>query len=114
MSNTMFKISNISGGGDGNQWIWISGEYSFEEPDEFVALMKAYESEVNGKIFEVSDMCQYSISNDPLKLIFQWDDNFGINIIVPRRMNISHVTSVIQSLLDKLNEKEVAFQEKFE
>lgn len=102
----MYKINHISGGGDGNKWIWVSGEDSFEEPDEFVILIKAYESEVNGKVFAVSDMTQYSISNDPLKLIFQWDDNFGITIIVPFIIDISHATNVIQGLLDKLNELE--------
>ncbi|WP_278961833.1 hypothetical protein [Ruminococcus bicirculans (ex Wegman et al. 2014)] len=65
------------------RWIFIFCDYP-GEPDEFVVLLKAYRDMVHGKIRAISDSMQYKVDNDELGLIFQWDDCFGITVIVPK------------------------------
>lgn len=88
------------------RWLFISSENSIEEPDEFVELVKEYQLEVGGEIIAVSEETQYSITNDPLKLVFQWDTLFGITIIVPPDIKISNAEKTMQNLCHKLNEKQ--------
>ncbi len=61
-------------------WIFISADNSFYEPDSFIEMLKMISSSVDGKIVCVGD-CQYSITNIPYDIVFQWDDLFGIVII---------------------------------
>ncbi len=61
-------------------WIFISADNSFYEPDSFIEMLKMISSSVDGKIVCVGD-CQYSVTNIPYDIVFQWDDLFGIVII---------------------------------
>ena len=95
----MYKIINISK----DRWIFISAEFSTDEPDSFINLVKEYQSHVSGQIVKVSDDMQYSINNDPLSLIFQWDSLFGITVIVPDEIDISIAEKTMNHICDKLN-----------
>ena len=69
-----------------------------DEPDEFVALVKAYSNMVHGKITKVSELMQYKIDNDELGLIFQWDDCFGITVIVPQPTDLDKAYTTLKRL----------------
>lgn len=86
------------------RWIFIFTD-NFDEPDEFVILVKAYSDKLNGKIIKVSDMMQYAIDNDKLKLIFQWDDCFGITVVVPKSTSLDTAYETLSELCKELNEK---------
>lgn len=85
------------------RWIFIFGDDSYDESDEFIALVKEYQSQLGGKITAVSDETQYRITNDPLKLIFQWDSLFGITVIVPFTTDITMAQNAMRHLCDRLN-----------
>jgi len=104
----MFKVGNISNQIDigGETWIYISALDSFKEPDSFVKLVKLYQSRLCGKIVAVSGNMQYTIDNDPLNLIFQWDDCFGITVVVPNEIDISVAEKTLSNICDELNEQE--------
>ena len=89
----MYRLESISK----ERWIFISCD-SFDEPDEFVALVKEYQEQLRGKLIAVSDATQYSIMNDPLELIFQWDTLFGITVIVPLKTDITIAKNAMQCL----------------
>jgi hypothetical protein len=97
----MYKLESISK----ERWIYISGEDSFYESDEFVALVKEYRSQIGGELIAVSDDIQYKIVNDPLKLIFQWDSCFGIAVVVPHQTDIAAAEKAMRYLCDSLNNK---------
>ena len=97
----MYKLESIST----ERWIFISGHDSFDDPDEFVALVKEYQSLLGGELVAVSDDTQYAILNDPLKLVFQWDSCFGITVIVPYETNIAAAEKAMLSLCSRLNNK---------
>ena len=98
----MYKLASISK----ERWLSISGDDSWYFPDEFFVLLKAYESQLNGTISEVSEDMQYIVSNDPLKLIFQWDSCFGITVIVPDETDMAIAEKTIIDLCNALNQKE--------
>ena len=80
---------------DKERWIFIFCDYP-GEPDEFVALLKAYRDMVHGKIRAISDSMQYKVDNDELGLIFQWDDCFGITVIVPSQRILARLTILLK------------------
>ena len=88
------------------RWIFIFSDNSLEEPDEFVELVKEYQIEIGGEIIAVSEETQYTITNDPLQLVFQWDTLFGITVIVPHNTKISDAENAMYFLCEKLNEKQ--------
>lgn len=100
----MYKLTYTSN----ERWIFISAEFSFDEPDEFIAFVKEYQSQYGGKIIAISVDTQYRITEDPLNLVFQWDSLFGITVIVPNETDISIAENSISHLCDKLNEKQKA------
>ena len=75
---------------------------NIDEPDEFVVLVKAYSNMVHGKITKYSDFMQYRIDHDELELIFQWDDCFGITVIVPQSTDLNRAYSTLKSLCKTL------------
>lgn len=83
------------------RWIFIISE-SIDEPDEFVALVKAYSNMVQGKIAAISESMQYKIDNDELGLIFQWDDCFGITVIVPESTDLNRAYNTLKSLCETI------------
>jgi len=100
--NNILKIDNISTDSDVH-WIWISGEEDFDEPHKFVKLVKEYATQLSGQVKVFSKNAQWVVTNDPLKLIFQCDDLFGITVIVPRKTDINLAKKTLQDLCDKLN-----------
>jgi len=97
-----FEIWSISE----ERWICIKkGQDSFYVPDDFVVLVKEYVLGLSSKVKEYSKATQYFVENDPLNLIFQWDDLFGITAIVPDEIDIKIAEKTIQGLCDKLNAK---------
>lgn len=86
---------------DKERWIFIFSDYP-DEPDEFVALVKAYSNMVHGKITEVSESMQYKIDNDELGLIFQWDDCFGITVIAPQFTDLDRAYETLKRLCETI------------
>ena len=86
------------------RWVLISC-VNYHEPDEFVALVKEYQSYLLGKIIKISNDGQYGIDNDPLKLVFQWDDLFGIVVIIPIETELMIALKALQKLCETANEK---------
>lgn len=97
-SDFMFKVHPP----DKDRWIFIFTD-DIDEPDEFIVLVKAYRDILNGKIIEVSDMMQYKIDNDELGLIFQWDDCFGITVVVPDKTDLIKAYNALIELCESLN-----------
>lgn len=87
------------------RWIFISGEFSFDNSDEFIDLVKGYQAQLSGEIKATSNDTRYVINNDPLKLIFQWDSCFGITVIAPDETDISEAQKTLIELCDELNLK---------
>lgn len=83
------------------RWIFIFCDYP-SEPDEFVALLKAYRDMVRGKIREIPDLTQYKVDNDELGLIFQWDDCFGITVIVPKSTDLDKAYNTLKDLCENI------------
>jgi len=98
----VFKIDSISK----ERWIFISAKNSFYEPDAFIKFVKEYQSKLAGRIISISDQTQYSIENDPLRLVFQWDDCFGITVVVPAEVDIMAAEKALSYICDELNSQE--------
>jgi|GEM_PF-161139 len=77
------------------RWIFIFCDYP-GEPDEFVMLLKAYRDMVHGKIRAISD------SMHELGLIFQWDDCFGITVIVPKSTDLDKAYNTLKGLCESI------------
>ena len=86
-----YSITNIN---DSEGWIFISSDNSYEDPKPFIDMVKMISHTVIGKITSVGDT-QYQISNTPYDLVFQWDDLFGIVIILK---NIDEKSEVLAFL----------------
>lgn len=93
------QVSLIRSGG----YLFFSDDYN--EPDDFVKLVKLYRDMVNGRIYQVSELPDYKIENDKLNLTFQWDDCFGITVVVPVETDINIAFETLKSLCDELNRK---------
>lgn len=57
---------------------------------------------VHGKIRAISDSMQYKVDNDELGLIFQWDDCFGITVIVPKSTDLDKVYNTLKDLCENI------------
>ena len=76
-----YKITDIS---ETDKWIYIScnEEDSVYESEPFVEVVKLIakkwnDNEWQGHISSVGEM-RYKVKNDPINLVYQWDDLFGI------------------------------------
>ncbi len=80
------------------RWIFLSdNEGLYQElPDSFIHMVRTAADNLGGKIRSVGNM-QYVIESEPLQLVFQWDELFGIVIIYPDAFSLS---SVLKALLD--------------
>lgn len=65
-------------------------------------LLKAYRDMVHGKIRAISDLMQYKVDNDELGLIFQWDDCFGITVIVPKSTDLDKAYNTLKGLCESI------------
>lgn len=81
--------------------IFISSN-NFDEPDEFITLLKIYHDKLQGKITKVSDDMQYKINNDNLNLVFQWDSCFGITVIVPQSTDLSEAYDTLKRICETI------------
>ncbi|MBQ4310448.1 MAG: hypothetical protein II773_02525, partial [Oscillospiraceae bacterium] len=66
------------------------------------ALVKAYSNMVHGKITGSSELMRYKIDNDELGLIFQWDDCFGITVVVPQSTDLNRAYITLKSLCETI------------
>lgn len=98
----MFQINASEPNSDG--WVFISCN-DIWEPDEFVVLVKEYQTQISGKKIKTVGVDQYRIKNDPHKLIFQYDDLFGIVVIIPKKTNRVKAFETLQKLCKTVNEK---------
>ena len=96
----MLNIGSIS-----ERWIFITSA-SYDEPDELIDLVREYQAYLSGKIVAVPDDMQYTIDNDPLKLIFQWDSFFGITVITPDNIDMATAEKALQDICNRLNSKQ--------
>ncbi len=96
--NYHFEIMSVN---EKERWIYINHDCSFEI-DAFVNLVKAIQSDCNGKIISVGDV-QYRIEGSKLDLIFQWDDCFGSVVIYNKKEQKEFVIEFLQSYFVKLN-----------
>jgi|GEM_PF-3400745 len=109
----MLKIRHISYQGKEDDWIMIEGTkdfvsddpYDIADPKEFVTLVKEYAAQLSGKVKSYSRYNQYKVGKDPLGLIFQFDDLFGMSVIVPKKIDIKIAEKTIQTLCDRVNNK---------
>ena len=76
-----YKIADIS---EADKWIYIESnkEDSINESEVFVELVKSIAIKWNnnewaGKIYSIGEI-RYKVKNDPLNLVYQWDDLYGI------------------------------------
>lgn len=76
-----YKILNIN---TKEHWITIISDDKFDhyEPDAFYSFLKIIKDDVNGIIVDM----QFSIKNDGIDLIYQWDSCFGITVIYPSKI----------------------------
>lgn len=73
----------VSGTNEKERWIFIfCDEQDCDEPDSFIFLMEKIRDDLHGKIIDKGNM-RYSIDNDKLNLVFQWDGLFGITVVYP-------------------------------
>lgn len=96
----MFEVSKP----DKERWIFIFSD-DYDEPDDFTTLVKAYRDMVNGRIYQASELSDYKIENDKLGLTFQWDDCYGITVVVPDGTDINNAFEMLKKLCDELNGK---------
>ncbi len=94
-----YKINNIS---FDSWWIWLAckEDNSLEEEEPFVYLLKFIAKKLNAgewkdKICSTGGNMQFTIKNDPLNLVYQWDDLFGIVLICPCGSNLSHIKAFL-------------------
>ncbi len=92
-----YDILSVS---EDSKWIFIiCNEVDSEEYEPFVALLKNIAQKWNngewqGKISSAGEM-RYRINNDPLNLVYQWDDLFGIVFDYKNSTNLNDVKSFI-------------------
>ena len=92
-----YKINGVS---TTDNWIYIecNEEDSVMEYEPFVALVRSIATKWNGqwqeKISSAGDM-RYKINNDPLDLVYQWDDLYGIVFAYKDGANFADIKTFI-------------------
>ena len=75
-----------------------------DELDGFITLMKSIASELDGRILQMDgDIVRYTISQDPFDLVYEWDSNQGITVIVKSESDIEAVIDMLKTHFEKLN-----------
>lgn len=98
----MFSVDGTS---STERWIFIYAEQNIEDTEEFVIFVREYELLLSGEVFLVPGDLHFRVTNDPLKLIFQWDSLFGISVIVPDETDMNTAMKTMRNLCDIINEK---------
>lgn len=93
-----YRILHIS---ENDKWIFVicNEEDSINEYEPFIVLLKSIAQKWNngeweGKII-LEGETRYRINNDPLNLVYQWDDLFGIVFDYKNNTNLDDVKSFI-------------------
>ena len=79
--------------------IWSNDALICEDPDSFRQFVELVRSDIGGEIVNVGDM-QYSITNDPCRLIYQWDGAFGISVVYPSDIPVENVEEFLGRYID--------------
>lgn len=75
-----------------------------DELNGYILLLKSIEAELEGRIVQMDgNEAQYTIQRDPYNLIFKWDDNVGMMVIVPNTSDMDSVVKMLKNNFDKLN-----------
>lgn len=93
-----YEITTIN---DKEGWVYINDvadNLCFEEPDSFIHLVRLFKASFGGTVIEVGDV-QCTVSGMPIRLVFQWDDLFGIVIIVDKSEDMNQVLELIKTVL---------------
>ncbi len=77
-------------------------EVRWPNKERWIFIFCDYPSEVHGKIREIPDLTQYKVDNDELGLIFQWDDCFGITVIVPKSTDLDKAYNTLKDLCENI------------
>ena len=90
-----FVISSVN---ENDRWLFVSSnDDDINETDSFVFLLKSIATQTNGKIREIGDF-QYTIEDDPLQLIYQWDSLFGITVVYPESVSVEQARAFLEAL----------------
>ena len=99
-----YKIENIS---LSDCWIFLDckDEDSLNDSTAFVNLLKFIAKQLNAgewkeKIYSTGGNMRYTIKNDPLNLVYQWDDLFGIVFDYKNSTNLDDVKSFLADNYD--------------
>ena len=88
----------ISSANENDRWLFVSSnDDGIDETDSFVFLIKTIAAQTNGKIQKVREF-QYTIEDDPLQLIYQWDSLFGIVVIYPESVSMEQARAFFEAL----------------
>jgi len=102
MSKYDFSISDI--GSPKSSWIYISYNDYFDDIDGLIELIISIRDETKSKVKRIDPNDDiFTISHDPFKLKFQWDDLFGPVVILNRRSDRSAVIEMLNRHFEKLN-----------
>lgn len=75
-----------------------------DELDGFIMMLKTIESEIGGRIFQMDgDEVCYTISGDPYELIYRWDSQSGISVLVSKQEYLDEVVNMLELQFAKLN-----------
>ena len=87
-----YVISSIN---EDERWLFVSSnDDDINETDSFVFLLKSIAAQTNRKIREIGNF-QYTIEDDPLQLIYQWDSLFGIAVIYPEKVSVEQARAFL-------------------
>lgn len=96
MDTYQYKVEIIN---EKERWIFLyCDEWDCDETDSFVFLVKKIRDDLHGKIIE-RGMARYSIDNDKLNLVFQWDGLFGITVVYPENVEKEEVLNMLEKYL---------------
>lgn len=93
--NYKYKIGHIE---EDSGWIFIDYENAIYDVNGFVELVKKIFENCNGKIIEVGEM-RYEIIGAELKLIYQYDDLFGMVVEYSNRCAKEDAISFIKKYI---------------
>lgn len=94
-----FQIVSIE-----DNYILISHDYR-DALDGFIMLMKSIEGELGGRIIQMDgDDIQYIIQGDPYNLVYRWDANYGIAVVVSNMADMENVIAMLEYHFNKLDQ----------
>lgn len=93
-----YHISSISEG-----YIYIEHDCR-DELDGFIMMLKSIEGDIGGRIHQMDgNEVQYIISGDPFELVYKWDSQAGIAVVVNKMEYMDDVVNMLNNHFNKLN-----------